>query len=136
MKNNRGAAMLLALASLAIMGIALSATLTWFHATLKYTSTSDARLACSHIAEAGLDKALAEIQSGNRAYTGETNTPIGDGTFSVSVSPADRPGWLTVKSTGTLPRGAADVKVRLEEQIKTGSSGKALAIQWQEVRHE
>jgi hypothetical protein len=136
MKNNRGAAMLLALATLAIMGIGISATLTWFHATFKYTSIQEARQTCSHIAEAGLDKALAELQAGDRAYTGETGTALGDGTFSVAVGSADRPGWLVLQSTGMLPRGAASVKVRLSEEVRVDSAGKALAIEWHEVRHE
>ncbi len=135
MKNNRGAAMLLALATLAIMGIGLTATLTWFNATYKYTMAQESRQACSHIAEAGLDKAVAELQAGNSAYTGETNTALGDGTFSVAVAPAGRAGWLTINSTGTLPRGASSVTVRLREEVKLAAE-KIAAIEWQEVRHE
>lgn len=134
MKNNRGAAMLLALATLAIMGITLSATLTWFHTTFKYTSLHDSRQACSHIAEAGLDKALAELQAGNGAYTGEQDTELGDGTFSVAVAPAERPGWISIKSTGKLP--ARGVTIRLQEEVQIDSAGKVRAIEWQEVRHD
>ncbi|HUW60004.1 MAG TPA: hypothetical protein VMZ06_03275 [Candidatus Bathyarchaeia archaeon] len=134
MKNSRGAAMLLAIGVLAIMTISLSATLTWFHVTFKYTSLEEARQTCSHIAEAGLDKALAEVKVGNRTYTGETDTVVGDGTFSVAVAPADRTGWLAIQSTGTLPRGAKSVVVRLAEDVQLDPAGNVLAIEWREVR--
>ena len=134
MKNNRGAAMLLAIGVLAIMTISLSATLTWFHVTFNYTNLQEARQTCSHIAEAGLDKALAEVKAGNRTYTGEPDTPLGDGSFSVDVAPADRPGWLSIQSTGTLPRGAASVVVRLREEVQVDPAGNVLAIEWREVR--
>ena len=134
MKNNRGAAMLLALATLAIMGIALSATLSWFHATFNYTSFHQARQACSHIAEAGLDKALAELQAGNHAYAGEPDTPLGDGSFSVAIAPAARPGWLAIQSTGKLPRGASSVSVRLLEEVQRDPAGRITAIEWLEAR--
>jgi hypothetical protein len=134
MKNNCGAAMLLALATLAIMTISLSATLTWFHVTFNYTNIEEARQACSHIAEAGLDKALAELQAGNRAYTGEPDTPLGDGSFSADVAPGNRPGWLSIQSTGTLPRGASFVTVRLREEVQLDPAGNVLAIEWREVR--
>ncbi|MCX5769766.1 MAG: hypothetical protein NTZ09_05780 [Candidatus Hydrogenedentes bacterium] len=134
MKHNRGAAMLLALSALAIMTISLSATLAWFHVTFKYTTLNEARQVCSHIAEAGLDKALAELQAGNRTYTGETNTSLGDGSFSVAVAPADRAGWLAILSTGTLPRGATSVTVRLREEVQVDPAGTIRAIEWREVR--
>jgi len=134
MNNNRGAAMLLALGVLAIMTISLSAVLTWFHVTFNYTNLEETRQTCSHIAEAGLDKALAELQAGNRTYSGETDTPLGDGSFSVAVAPAGRPGWLAIQSTGTLPRGAASVVVRLREEVQLDPAGNVLAIEWREVR--
>lgn len=134
MKNNRGAAMLLALAALAIMTISMSAALTWFHVTFNYTNLQEARQTCSHIAEAGLDKALAELQAGNRTYTGEPDTALGDGTFSVAVAPADRSGWLSIQSTGTLPRGAASIVVRLREEVQFNPAGRITALEWREVR--
>jgi len=134
MKNNRGAAMLLALGVLAIMTISLSAVLTWFHVTFNYTNLQEARQTCSHIAEAGLDKVLAELQAGNRTYSGETETTLGDGSFSVVVAPANRPGWLAIASTGTLPRGASSVVVRLREEVQLDPAGNVLAIEWREVR--
>jgi Tfp pilus assembly protein PilX len=136
MKNNRGAAMMLALVTLAIMGIGVTATLTWFHSTYKYATLQEARQTCSHIAEAGLDKALAELQSGNKAYSGETNVAIGDGSFTVAVKPAGRAGWVAIDSTGTLPRGASVVTVRLREEVQLDPAGKIVAMEWQEVRHE
>ena len=134
MRNNRGAAMLLALSVLAIMMISVSATLTWFHVTFKYTSAMEARQVCSHIAEAGLEKALAELRSGNTTYTGETGTAAGDGTFTVAVVPAGRSGWFALSSIGTLPRGAKPVVVRLNEEVQLDPAGNVLAVEWKEVQ--
>lgn len=134
MKNNRGSAMLLAIGILFIVTAGVSATLTWFHAAFDYTNAREARQVCAHIAEAGLDKALAELQAGNIAYTGESKTPIGDGTVSVTVAPAQRPGWLVIQSTGRLPRGANTVTVRLREDVRLDHAGSIAAAEWREVR--
>jgi len=134
MKNNRGSAMLIALGVLFIMTAAVSATLSWFHAAFDYAGKQEARQVCAHVAEAGLDKALAEVRSGNKTYTGELNTTIGNGAFSVTVAPAERPGWIAIESTGQLPRGANIVKVSLREDVRLDETGRVAAAEWREVR--
>ena len=133
MKNNRGTTMLLALGVLAITTILVSAMLAWFHATFDYANNQEARQVCAHIAEAGLDKALAERQSGNRAYDGETGTPFGSGSFSVTVADSSRPGWIAIESIGELPRGAKVVRKRLRKEVRLDADGRVDALEWREA---
>lgn len=132
MKHQRGAAMLMTLTFLAILTISVTATLSWFHATHRYTRGSEARLVCAHIAEAGIEKAIAELRVGNLSYAGESDTVIGDGTFSVGVLGNGDRGSYTIESTGRLPRGADMVTVRLRCDIELSPSRDVTSLQWRE----
>lgn len=55
-----------------------------------------------HLAEAGIDKALAALNSTAGEYSGESDTSLGAGTFSVSVTTVDA-NTKQVESTGYIP---------------------------------
>jgi hypothetical protein len=57
-----------------------------------------------HLAEAGIDKAIYELNE-NSNYSGESNTALGDGTFSISVSNVNS-STKVITSTGYMPNSA------------------------------
>ena len=64
----------------------------------------DAEMATS-LAEAGVDKALQSINRSGGSYTGESETSLGSGSFSVTVSVLDAANKV-VESTGYVPNKA------------------------------
>jgi Tfp pilus assembly protein PilX len=53
-----------------------------------------------HLAEAGITKAVYELRKSGGSYTGETNTELGNGTFSVTIT--KKGADFVVKSTGSV----------------------------------
>lgn len=89
-------------------------------------SVQEAREAGRCLAEAGVEKALAELQS-DASYRGEAGTPLGEGTFDVSVEPQPS-GVYRIRSMGLRGYGEA-VPVRIEAEA-TVSAGVVSGLRW------
>ncbi len=129
MSGNRGTALLLVMGLLAVVTISVGSFLSLLHASVDYTRREEARTRAVHAAEAGLEKAVAELCAG-RSYTGETGTPVGDGTFSVSVAPGD--GACTVISKGEGVVGGTTAGVTLEGRARIEGT-QVVEYGWREV---
>lgn len=69
-----------------------------------------------NLAEAGIDKAIATLNSASSTYTGESETPLGPGTFEISVTTKDAATKI-IQSTGYIPN-KADNKVKRVVKIE------------------
>ncbi|MBI5092734.1 MAG: hypothetical protein HZB26_09875 [Candidatus Hydrogenedentes bacterium] len=105
-KRNQGTALIAVIVYLVIV---TSLTTTFFatvHRTMSQARTVERRNQCIYLAEAGIEKAVAELRVNAAGYRGEQDTPLGDGAFSVVVTPENRPGAYRILATGRLIRGA------------------------------
>lgn len=86
------------------------------NATLGYFSEQ-----ALHLAEAGVDKAIYELNAQGSAYTGEANTVLADGTFTVAVSDVSF-GVKEITSTGFIPNSQnSQAKKKIKVRVNTGS---------------
>ncbi len=69
----------------------MMSTAVWGYTTLqvKASRQSVLRTQVLHLAEAGLDKAVSQLNL-NQSYTGEANTAFGAGTFTTTISSIDQ----------------------------------------------
>lgn len=70
------------------------------------------------LAEAGVDKALTSLNATGGSYNGESETVLGDGSYSVSITTVDA-GTKIIQSTGYLPNKA---KAKAKRNIKITAS--------------
>ncbi len=70
------------------------------------------------LAEAGVDKALSSLNATGGSYSGEQETPLGDGSYSVTVTSADGT-TKVIEATGYIPNKN---KARVKRTIKINSS--------------
>lgn len=99
--NQQGAIILIAIVFMAIL--LMMSTAVWGYTTLHTKASRQAVLHTQalHIAEAGLDKAISMLNQ-NQSYTGESNTALGAGTFTTSISSID-PNNKQITSTAYIP---------------------------------
>ena len=85
--------------------------------------------AALHIAEGGLTKAVWEIGRGNASYSGDGETPLGAGTFTVEI---ERDGGKTaVVSTGYIPnKGRPRETRKIRAVVGKTPSGIWRALSW------
>lgn len=101
---SRGYVLVMALVFLGIFVTTSTAYLnstTGFSQSARYDVESAQALA---LAEAGMDKAVYELNQ-NTSYSGETNTPVGAGVFTVAVSNIDSTA-KRITATGYVPNSA------------------------------
>ncbi len=106
----RGQILLLSLIFSAVMLTTLAGLIEY---TLQYTAVQRQRLGSEQalrLAEAGIDKAVYELNQ-NSNYTGESNTALGNGTFTTSISSIDA-NTKRITSTGYIPSSARPVSSR------------------------
>ncbi|MBU1031945.1 hypothetical protein KKE03_03430 [Patescibacteria group bacterium] len=77
------------------------------------------------IAEAGVDKALASLNKTGGTYNGESETPFGDGSYSVSITSTDA-ATKVIQTTGHIPN-KDDPRAKRTVQI-TASRGLGVAF--------
>jgi hypothetical protein len=124
----RGAVLILALGLLAVLGI--SAATLWAHLlrTHDLLRWESQREVAYHLAEGGLDYALARLRH-EPDFREATAVPLGGGHFSVAVAAIS--GGYAIHSTGIVGEGPAAVRVSLAAQARTAEGG-ALAAWTQE----
>ena len=118
MVNRRKGVVLLTL--IVMVGILSALTVSLFAGvgrTLALENKSNCSIAAFWTAEAGIEKACYELENTGPVYTGET-TKLGNGIFTVTVTPADTRTYSIV-STGEAGRQYArktiEVRVSLEQ---------------------
>lgn len=117
-RNQSGQVLIYALSVVAILVIAIAVILSIATGSGLSATRSVQVAQAIHVAEAGIDKAINELKT-TPSYSGESNTILTDGTFSVSVSGSGN--TRTITSTGHYPNAAnpavtrtIEVKVRLD----------------------
>jgi len=80
------------------------------------------------LADAGVQKAIAEIASGHTAYRGESRTALGGGEYSVRVTTAGGDGTYVVESVGAVMDG--DRVIHRETVTATVRLGAGGRVQW------
>ncbi len=135
MKSGReGLAMLLVLEFLAILMIGSTTFYSLLHIALSQAHAREESRTCLNIAEAGLDKALAELQRDASAYHGEHETVLGNGRFTVEVKPLERLSYR-VTSTGLLGDGGFVRKqARIVADVSLAAKGRVDVLRWSEGR--
>ncbi|PIX43120.1 MAG: hypothetical protein COZ56_07975 [Armatimonadetes bacterium CG_4_8_14_3_um_filter_58_9] len=109
----RGSALVFAMFILFFMGTVMTAAMTLFTAQVSAMSREHSRVVALHLAEGGLEWALAKLRQ-SRSYRGDTGVPLGDGTFSVAVRQVGN--RFEIHSSGKVPdaRGAVIQTLRAE----------------------
>lgn len=108
--SERGQVLLMGLVFLGIMFGAfagISDSITQFARSERHTIASEQALA---LAEAGIDEAAYQLNQGS-SYAGESNTSLGSGTYTVSVTSIDG-STKRVTSTGYVPNASSPVATR------------------------
>jgi len=103
-KNNyqrqKGQIILIGLVFFAVLILFSAAILRYVSTYLKSESQNIAKVQALQLAEAGIDKAAYELNQ-NSSYTGESNTVLGNGNFTITVSSIDST-HKRVTSVGTV----------------------------------
>jgi type II secretory pathway component PulJ len=133
--NKQGSALLTAIIFIAVLGTLAGGFLSNVLATNSFFSRTSNLQIAFNLAEAGIDKAIAEL-SRSPFYRGEEDTPLGEGTFTVSVLTSEKnPEEMFIISTGYLPH-SAEPKAKRTVKVTIQRQDRLLAItSWQEVNY-
>ena len=115
-KNKHGAALMMAVAFLAVLGFLTAALALDIGGNWRLAKHNRWDSVSYWLAEAGIQKARAEIRKRDQAYTGET-LRLGEGSVAVTVE-VKEPGTYRVVSTGTS--GLPAVSRTIEKNIGRG----------------
>ncbi len=131
---NRGSALIITLGYLAAVTIFASVFLTLLNRTMSNFTQKETKRIAFHIAEGGMDKAIAELRHGRGDYRGEVNVPLGRGRFSVEVNRSDSPEKLQIISTGEVVDGERVIsRIRITAEVTIEPSGELRSIVWSGV---
>ena len=100
-KNQKGQIIVIGLVFFIIIMILSGAILTYVSTYIKSSRQNVAKVQALQLAEAGIDKAAFELNQ-NSSYIGETDTVLGNGSFTVTVANVDSE-RKRVTSVGTVP---------------------------------
>ena len=132
-KREQGLAMLLVLGLLAALMIGSAAFYGLLHLTLSQSQTRDRHWVCLNLAEAGLDKSIAELRQHPSEYRGEQDTALDRGFFTVDVRPAKTARAYRVTSTGMLRYGSFVLRrARIVAEVSLAADGGVKALRWSE----
>jgi len=133
-QSQRGSALFVVMGYLAVIMIMSGAFFALLHVTLRHGNAAQWRQVCLNVAEGGMDKALAELRVNRDAYRGEARTAVGDGEFSVEVTPQGRDGYRIV-STGCLRYDRfVSAQARITAEVTLGRNGNIDNLRWLEVK--
>ncbi len=115
MKNRSGQTLIAAIVFLAVILILSSSLFTRVSGFMSFNSTSISNEQATYLAEAGIEKALWQLNLSAGAYTGETNTTLGTtGVFTISIANKNS-NLKTITSTGFVPNS---IKPKSKRTIK------------------
>ncbi|EKD90602.1 MAG: hypothetical protein ACD_30C00112G0043 [uncultured bacterium] len=109
---------LITLTIITITTLGLIAGSLTFHQNSKYTTNA---LQANNLAEAGIDKAVAFLNSSGGTYNGEGETQLGPGTYEVTVANISASNKL-IKATGYIPdKENAKTKRSVQLEVSKGT---------------
>src|SRR3989338_8158736 len=123
----KGESLLIGIILLTVLLILAAALFSRVAGFLRFGSNTILREQALYLAEAGLEKAIWQLNETAGNYTGETNTflpgqPDNLGQFTVSVTTIN-PALKTITSTGCVPKCASPLaKVTVKSDAKIGST--------------
>lgn len=120
-KNRSGHILAFTLAVMGILFVLVGVALSLLQAEYASARRSYANNQALHLAEAGVDHAIRQLNS-NPTYTGETDTGLGSGTFSLSVTGTGSA--RTIQSTGYIPNSTNPIyqkTVTIEASLNSDS---------------
>lgn len=109
-KRNRGHILLLSLIFLGIFVTVSTALLSYITSSLRAERAAVAAAQALALAEGAIDKATAQINQ-NLSYSGETDTALGNGTFTITVTNIDS-STKRVTATAYVPNSANPVATK------------------------
>ncbi len=129
--RQQGSVLLAAVVMVMILGLGGAALLKYLHVTLAETKRHENTEIALHLAEAGLDKAVAMLRVQPQTYRGESATPLGVGSFSVRVKPEEKQGAYRLSATGTIgEEGRVRLAKTLEAQLSLSPAGEVTRYSW------
>jgi len=132
-RDSEGSAMILVVAILMIMMIGSSAFLYYFNRTQDRARNTEIHQTCLNWAEAGIDKAAAQIAAG-RAVAGKQELTLDGGEVSIETQPGAQAGEFRAMSTALMRGGSVlQGEARIEARLAV-SGGKVRTLEWREVR--
>lgn len=132
--DERGAALFLVVGLLAVLTMMSTTFFAAVNQRQRASHDEEVMTAAFTIAEGGVHKALAVLQSGDRAYTGERATPLGRGQFSVRVERLERPNEYRIVSLGQPSALPTDNRIVRIESIVRMIDGDATILTWRRLR--
>ncbi len=132
--SEQGAALMFALVVIGVLGIGTSVLWSQLHQNLKQHRITWHKEQAFQLAEGGLHTACAALQQTGGAYRGESETPLGEGTFTVVVAPQDKPGDYEITSTGQLSTTVHADRFTLHATLTMTDGGRVTNLQWQPLR--
>jgi len=110
LKPQKGQIIIIAIVFFAIL-LGMSATLMGYISLYVKSGRQEvSRSQALHLAEAGIDKAMYQLNQ-NGGYSGESNTSLGNGTFTISVTDIDS-ATKKITATGYIPNATAPIATR------------------------
>ncbi|MDO8570488.1 MAG: hypothetical protein Q7R97_02785 [Candidatus Daviesbacteria bacterium] len=120
MNNQTGQMLILAIIVVVLVLINVLAIISGAQLFSQNTNYTNQSAAVLNLAEAGIDKALASLNITGGSYTGETETVLGSGSFSVSIT-SSTPNTKIIESTGYIPsKENAKVKKTVRMSVAKG----------------
>lgn len=130
-EGNRGTALIIAIGCLAVLTLFSSGFLVLLHRTADALRRDRLQQQCLILAEAGIEKAVAELRLRPDTYRGEEKTPLGTGRFSVTVERDPGPGTFWIRATGDAVDG--DQVIWQESRavrLRLTSGGAVAKLEW------
>jgi len=134
-QNERGTALMFALFVLVILSTGTALLWKQLHGNLEQQRRSWHKEQSLQLAEAGLERAIAELRAAPEAYRGSEAVALGSGVYTVRVTPDDTAGGYVLESHGKL-EGAAypyDHSV-LRGTVRLSPGGQVLSYTWEPLR--
>jgi hypothetical protein len=125
--DRKGSAYIMMICLITLTWAALAATLLTLAAQGRTANRMQMSAVAMGLAEGGAAKALWESARG-AGYKGEEDTPLGDGTFSVSVKREG--GQVVITATGWVPRKSG---ARFSQSVRVVASPGGGVASWQKL---
>ena len=122
-RNENGSALIFSLVLLIALTALVSGFLTLVSRTITSEHEAEWKQIARHLAEAGAEKAVAELRLRPAQYRGERDVAVGEGTFTVEAVPGEQPRTYTIAAVGKVLRGQrviAEARVTVDLSLADG----------------
>ena len=136
-RQNRGSALIFALVVLFVLSLGTSVLWRQLHINLEQHRRVWHGEQAFQLAEAGLDHALAALRASGGTYRGDSEVPLGPGSFSVTITPENGPGTFMIVAWGQIKDAAyRHDRHGLQCRLRIAPNGEVLEYHWERVRGE